>query len=543
LSYLPPDPIRVGRAFWPRVRLADYQQRIVYSVWDNVETVLVAGNELGKDFIAAYITLVYFLTRHPCRIVTTSANERHLKVLWGEMGRLIATSAVPLDSRKGGPLTVNYLHIKRAFNGNECPLSYVMGMVAGPNTLDALAGHHIAEVGPGAGFDCCGTYVDYPMPRNLFLGDEASSLLDEYFERVSGWRKRGLIFGNPWPCDNYFRHSVEGKPGTEDRGGDIPRDPRDRLKGYFRKVFNLGAEDSPNVRYARWEATQDREPSNRIVIPGLRTWEKYQEQLRTLDPVRQCIQLHGKFYRGSQNLLFPPDWLNESEELGRGFEEDATPAVATGMGIDPAEGGDDCVWTVVGRKKQRRGVLEQVSEKTPNTDVIPGKTVALGKRWKLDPGQWVFDRGGGGKEHVDRLRGKGYMCRAVGFGEAAGREPDEGKADVMDKIEVLDRRGDAVNRRAEMYLLASRYCDPRGTGGGFAIPREYGDLHRQLALMPKLYDEHGRLYLPPKSRKPGRLAAHQKTLIELLGCSPDEADSFVMAVWADAHPAPVVYVG
>jgi hypothetical protein len=50
-----------------------------------------------------------------------------------------------------------------------------------------------------------------------------------------------------------------------------------------------------------------------------------------------------------------------------------------------------------------------------------------------------------------------------------------------------------------------------------------------------MYDEEGRMMLLPKSRKPGGNAT-QKTLTELIGHSPDEADALALAVHAMLHP-------
>jgi len=75
------DPLAFQREFWPDVQLYDKQIEILYSLRDNDETFVPAGNMLGKDFIAGYAVLWFFLTRHPCRIVTTSAKDDHLRVL------------------------------------------------------------------------------------------------------------------------------------------------------------------------------------------------------------------------------------------------------------------------------------------------------------------------------------------------------------------------------------------------------------------------------------------------------------------------------
>ena|SRR5882757_178727 len=163
---------------------------------------------LGKDFVSGFISLVFFLSRSPCRVVTTSADYSQLEsVLWGEIRRFIQTSTHPddrtklgiLDSRQGGPLLVNHLHIRRIFdNGELCPLSYLIGRVAAKG--EGMLGHHIAETGDG-------------IPRTLWLADEASGVEDISYERASTWARRMLIIGNCYsgaPGCSFFQKAVQG---------------------------------------------------------------------------------------------------------------------------------------------------------------------------------------------------------------------------------------------------------------------------------------------------------------------------------------------
>ena len=80
------------------------------------------------------------------------------------------------------------------------------------------------------------------------------------------------------------------------------------------------------------------------------------------------------------------------------------------------------------------------------------------------------------------------------------------------------------NRRAEMYGILARLVK-----NGFGIPPDYDELIRQLKVLPKLFDGEGRMYLPPKD-KPSE-GYRGKTIKQMLGGSPDEADSLVLAVY------------
>jgi len=196
-----PDPVKFGRILWPDVKFYDREVEILYSLVDNDETVCVAGNMLGKDYTAAFAVLWFFLTRSPCRVVTTSVDATQLEgVLWGEIRRFIQTSRYPLEVERGGPLLVNHLHLRKVFTsgdkkGQTCGVSYCIGRVAAKG--EGMLGHHIAATGDG-------------IPRTLFVADEASGVEDISYERADTWANRKLIIGNPYACSNFFYRSIKG---------------------------------------------------------------------------------------------------------------------------------------------------------------------------------------------------------------------------------------------------------------------------------------------------------------------------------------------
>jgi hypothetical protein len=210
-SYEYVDPMRLKEMLWPQVYFCGYQRDIIYSVADNDETFVVAGNMLGKDFTAAFCVLWFFLSRTPCRIVTTSADYSQLEaVLWGEMRRFIQTSKVPLEIENGGPLLVNHLHLRKTIPASDpqarihgakqrgvqvCGISYCIGRVAAKG--EGMLGHHVAETGDGT-------------PRTMFVADEASGVDDVSYDRADTWAKRKLIIGNPYPCNSFFKRGIQG---------------------------------------------------------------------------------------------------------------------------------------------------------------------------------------------------------------------------------------------------------------------------------------------------------------------------------------------
>lgn len=506
-----PDPLRLVRRLWPHVSLYDKQKEILYSVWDDDETVVVAGNMLGKDFVAGLAVLAFFLTRHPCRVVTTSADHSQLEaVLWGEIRRFVATAAHPLELERGGPLAVNHLHLRKLTPDLKglCGVSYAIGRVAQKG--EGLLGHHVADTGDG-------------VPRTLFVCDEASGVEDLAYERADTWARRKLVIGNPYPCANFFKWAVQGRPDGSLPGGDLPRASG---AGYHRRVIRVRGEDSPNVRLALSERRKGLPVTGEVVVPGVLPWADYERRRLTWDPARQAAGLDAEWWEGRDQKLFPVDWLTRAEsaadrhEAGRPWGRRRR---ARAVGVDPAEGGDRTAMCAV----DEWGVIDLVSRKTPNTDDVPREAIAFWQAHGCDPADVVFDRGGGGKQHADRLRAMGHPVRTVAFGESAAPDPREAPARRQED------RSAYKNRRAEMYGTLRGFLDPGG-GRDWGVPRRFAVLRQQLAPIPLVYDAEGRLELPPKNRKAG---SGVKALVDVLGGSPDEADALVLALHGMAHKA------
>jgi hypothetical protein len=512
------EPLRLGKILWPHVQFYREQREVIESVRDNDETFVPAANMMGKDFVSAFIVLHFFLTRHPCRVITTSAKDEHLAVLWGEIGRFIQTSKVSLIAGKGGCLQFHHQFLRKVRdNGEVCRLSYVKGMVASQDRMAAMQGHHIAYVGDG-------------IPRTLFVSDEASSVPDDYWTMVKTWMNRALVIGNTWPCENFFKHAVKGKPGTNDKGGDIKSLDGKR---FYRKVIRIRADQSPNVR--KGLILRERFPDldrsevykESFALPGVLPFEEYEKRRAMLNPHDACVSLDADFYEGAEIKFFPREWLDRANEIAKILSRTiGARRNAKAIGIDPAEGGDKTAMAAV----DEYGLIELVSKPTPDTSRITAEAIAFMRRWCVEPEYVCFDRGGGGKEHADRLRSQGYNVRTISFGEVITQEPKRSMVFFREKVDVREHKQAYVNRRAEMFGELRMLIDPGMTPKGFGIPMEYEELRRQLSPIPLDYDQEGRIKLPPK-RKPAP-NSEVITLMDLIGCSPDEADALAIAVWS-----------
>jgi hypothetical protein len=170
----------------------------------------------------------------------------------------------------------------------------------------------------------------------------------------------------------------------------------------------------------------------------------------------------------------------------------------------------------------------------------------------VKPSNVVFDRGGGGKQAADTLRDKGFQVRTISFGEAPSDPDTLKRGRTRTEREVAKEEGTVyLNRRVEMYDLLSQLLDPardredsfgvkaigtRPDGSlfnvkrvGFAIPREYAEIRRQLAPLPRTYDSEGRMVLPPKNKRDKN--DKRTTITEMLGRSPDDADALVLSAF------------
>lgn len=295
---------------------------------------------------------------------------------------------------------------------------------------------------------------------------------------------------------------------------------------HIRKIIRIKATDSPNVKWALYQKRIGEEVTGERLLPGVLSWEDYLVRLKTWDKIKQCVSLNGEFYEGAENLMFPPMWLDASEEAARMLNPNRQGKT---MGVDPAMGGDDTSWAI----SDDDGLIELISMKTPDTTFIPNKTISLIAKHKIKPENVWFDQGGGGQVHVDSLRERGYNVSVVSFAEGAPPQPIAWGKHFDQKVEDTRESYSYKNRRAQMYHFLRLLMDPFINTQVFAIPERYSELRRQLAPIPITYDEEGRIFLLPKRRKPftQNSGNNIQSLTELIGRSPDDADALVLSVF------------
>jgi hypothetical protein len=235
--------------------------------------------------------------------------------------------------------------------------------------------------------------------------------------------------------------------------------------------------------------------------------------------------------------MFPKEWLQRAVDLHARLPRNRK---GKAIGIDSGQGRAETAMACV----DDFGLIDLQWKKTPDTNVIIGDALAFMRKHGVPAQNVLFDHGGGGKEHADRLKALGYGVRAVGFGETLMLPPKRGLTLVESRLENRAERYVFKNRRSEMYGELRELLDPTGVRQ-FAIPPEfYEALYDELYPIPLCYDGEGRLDLPPKDRARGQEAQENKpTLVELIGHSPDKADALVLAVHGLLHKAKQMVAG
>jgi len=450
-------------------------------------------------------------------VITSSVDSNQLeKVLWGEMRQFINTSEYPL------PLEVKHQDIRKIHSsgpnkGQRVDKSYLIGRVA--KEPEGLLGHHLPR-GPNN------------APRTMIVYDEGSGISDEMYRVTESWRHRMLVIGNCFPCSNYFYRSS--------KQGNI----KDAEGNWFRQVIRVKADRSPNVRYAQAEIAKGLPASHKEIVPGVVSWRDFQNRRLLWDKMQQSIGVDAEFYEGAEVKLYPSEHLEmavaRANRIGK---------VKSGktLGVDPAMGGDNTSFCICDENEEESWTCHLEAMKTPDTMIIVDKIIILMSEWNISDDNVLIDAGGGGVQLASNLRRKGFRSvRVVNFGGSVKPQKLAGTAPVRKRDEAEERRAQYRNRRAQMYDILSKRLDPTSGEKQHAIPLSILDapnpgkstLREQMEPIPKMIDDKGVIFMLSKQRKTRVVGENEErkiTLTELIGHSPDELDSLILAVFGLAE--------
>ena len=216
---------------------------------------------------------------------------------------------------------------------------------------------------------------------------------------------------------------------------------------YYSKVIRITAEDSPNVKLGLLQQRMGVEPTGQTpdgkpVVDGVLPWSMYAKWRATLSKIMQTIRLDALFYEGIENLLYPPEWLARSNSLWYRLDHKKR-RLGLAMGVDCAQGGDNTAMCV----GDKQGIIEESSEKTPDTSVIKGKIKAMAQRNNVAATNILLDQGGGGKQIGDEMRKEGWPVRIIAFGGSPTPPVKIGETTYKEKIDKTEDRHPGKFRR------------------------------------------------------------------------------------------------
>lgn len=213
------DPLGFAKRCWPSVSFYKEQRDIIYSVRDNDETIVPAANQMGKDFVAAFIAIWWMMRTRPARVLATSPQFSQLDdVLWGEIRKLIRASKMPLTTpivtsngtKVTYPLHVTQMKMRQVRNnGSFVDTGECVGQAV--NKGEALLGRHLPRITNDKSWTKHYKLMgESGIPTTLLIVDEASGMEDEPYDKSETWAHRRLVIGNTYPTTNFFYKGVQG---------------------------------------------------------------------------------------------------------------------------------------------------------------------------------------------------------------------------------------------------------------------------------------------------------------------------------------------
>ena len=203
------SPVALCQYLWPDAMIWSKPREMLNAVRHSAETYVQAGNELSKDWTLGRLAIGFMLSpwtwygrehflridgrtdlpkdapeyvRHQRRVVTTSVKDKHLDVLWGEIGNAWRTCSVDLG--RVFVMTDKEIRFREEADSKNCS-SYCVGVVSGSENSEGLSGHH--------------------APYTLAMIDEASGSNDGVHTALTEWCARLVVIGNPKPCSNFYK--------------------------------------------------------------------------------------------------------------------------------------------------------------------------------------------------------------------------------------------------------------------------------------------------------------------------------------------------
>lgn len=476
------DPVGFGRNILG-VRTWEFQDEIQLSVRDNVYTAVCGGRKLGKDFAVGILALWFYCSFAHARVRFTAVTDRQVnEVFWLQVRQLLAGHGRCVRCKKLDPR-----------GPRPCPHSRIIPEEPGTLARTGLKSVDFREIVGLTAKEAEGA-AGISGPAQFNIIDEASGVPDYYWEAVDG-NMGGSDVARLCALSN----------GTRTNGA-FWRAFHARSSGYH--TIQRSSRTSPNVL------------AGRTVIPGLATRAWVGKMVEKYGEGSDFVKVHvdGEFPSRAQGRVFGLPLIQIAVERWALTKPDHRPLCISIDVAGESGKGDESVFTA------RRGtkMLEQRARRglTPAMHLV--EALQMVAQWKLpnDDVRIIIDRGGedGAKVWGEFLsyRQQHWKDDEDGPFKLIGVRP----SDVAGDRKLYDRvRDELVGNLAEWMRNGGAITDD-------------AMLHIELHEFRWQEREGDQLKLIDKAK-----------MREVLGRSPDRADSLALAAWGDRErplglPAP-----
>lgn len=352
------NPARFNRRVLGRPAYWWRQAEVAESVCRTRETLVPAGNAVGKSFVAAGLLHWFLQHHHGGMVLATAPTQTQLEeVLWKEVERAYINSRTPL----GGRMLRAPLKIDLGDGWEALAYSTVK--------TERLSGHHRGDM--------------------LVIVDEASGVPGEIREALDSCNpSRELNIGNPLRPDGWFYERCQRAMGSD--SPDV-------------NLITIPSLESPDIHL-------ERSPRGLADAGWLRkSRNDYGE-----GSLWWLSHVLARFPDSAADSLIPRDWIDRAASVSH------VEAGHRRMSIDIAEGndGDPSGWLV----RDDGGVIAFATAKTWSLEDLANHAKVAATRYRVEPRRITYDAGGPGADFGARLDSVGLSGALRYKGGTSGGE-------------------------------------------------------------------------------------------------------------------------
>jgi hypothetical protein len=465
------------------VRLTREQKAIVESVQHNPKTSVRSGHSVGKDYVAAAVSLAFLYLNIPSKVINTAPTGRQvINIMMAEIGKMYSQSKIPL----GGFLLTDRIRF------SDDTTHYLLGFKAGDTKYRDTE-----------------SWTGFHSPNILVVVTEASGIEQNTFDAVEG-----ILTGNSRLLLVFNPNRISGESYKSTRSPDYQKFALSCL-GHpnirARQTIVPGAVDYPWVEnQIRNHCVESDEKSARANGYGFKWNSKWH-----IPDDWFLVRVLGEFPRTSEDTLIPLKWVELANERWKKNKPEELNPEDLRLGVDIAGQGRDST-IFVPRYGNYVAELE--------THIKSGKTehmVSAGRiKNKIEKGGYaLIDTIGEGAGVYSRLAEQN-IDRAISAKFSAKAQDNTGR----DLTDVTGERT-FINMRAYCYWAIRDALDP-AQDGQLALPPD-PLLTEELTEISYFVRSDGKIQIEKKEDKGG--------IKDRLGRSPDRADGLAESY----YPIPV----